>query len=957
MFQRTVATLLASTSIVLALLAAAAGPAAAAPGAPQPLTPAADAVTEDVPAFSWRAVRRATAYEFQLSADSRFGSIVGGDRRGSIRTANTYATVNVRTPDGTYHWRVRAIDARGDAGRWSAARSFTKTWSPAPKLLGPPDDQPIVYPRDPLVLEWSPVASAHHYLVTLATDRSLASPVAGARAETMRTDGTKLALLRALPDGRYYWAVTPVDVRGHSGRRSAVGSFTWSWPTQTATRVADLNEDPRVDDPQLSWDPVPGAAAYAVEVSSSDDFATGSRVCCDDPTTGTSLSPRKVLPNNSYFWRVRAIDLDGNSAAWNAGPPFRKSFDDVPGQPTIPNLRLRDHLGEPVTDLQPQAGLPPATSNPAVVWEPVPGAASYEVNVVPYELGGCNWTAQSTRQWHVKTAATAWTPLSGQTNGQVPGGVAFPRAAHDAPRRLEDGGTYCVRVLARSDRDAASGEVVSDWTQLNGLGQPAFRYRAPSVSDVTGRLAMPAENYRGPQTGTLTPRLPLFTWLPVAGARSYFVVVAKDALFTEIVDVALTTSTAYAPRDGVNPRTYPDETTQYYWAVVPASGANGSGATTQPTENHPQTFEKRSVPPTLLAPAAGADVTGQPTFRWQSVEGARDYRLQVAQDPSFGDPIEDLATASTAFTSSSTYPADAVLYWRVRANDENRIGLTWSATSTFRRRLPRPVAAPGNATAGELPPVISWLPVQGAVSYDLHVEQPDGIDRNFTMRSPTFTFAKFYGTGAFRFRLRANFPKLPQGTTSGPWSETAAFTRHIGAPTGAKLTRGKGRLLASWDPHIGAKNYRLQFSDTNSFARIIDQALTDNTSYAPDLSRPGFTGGGRIFWRVAAVDEGRNSGAWALGSLKFAKTLVVTSGGGVMRGRESQIMVRVADGRGRPVRGARVRVSGGGIRARTVRTRRDGSVRLKVTPRRGGALLVRATKKGFKAGRLRVAVR
>ena len=71
-----------------------------------------------------------------------------------------------------------------------------------------------------------------------------------------------------------------------------------------------------------------GAAGYQVEVNFSSDWAAGSKVCCDPinfltqaSTLGTSLSPAVVLDNNTYFWRVRAIDSEGNAGVWNVGRP------------------------------------------------------------------------------------------------------------------------------------------------------------------------------------------------------------------------------------------------------------------------------------------------------------------------------------------------------------------------------------------------------------------------------------------------------------------------------------------------------------------------------------------------------------------------------------------------------------------------------------------------------------
>jgi hypothetical protein len=53
---------------------------------------------------------------------------------------------------------------------------------------------------------------------------------------------------------------------------------------------------------------------------------------------------------------------------------------------------------------------------------------------------------------------------------------------------------------------------------------------------------------------------------------------------------------------------------------------------------------------------------------------------RVGADEVFGDP-------TYLKNGNTTYPADTILYWRVRASDENGIGLTWSAT------FPRQAAA------------------------------------------------------------------------------------------------------------------------------------------------------------------------------------------------------------------------------------------------------------------------
>jgi hypothetical protein len=912
--------------------------------APGQVSPADGARVQAMPSFSWKPVRGAVRYEFQLSADPNFKSIVLGQGNGSYQTPNTFASVNKAVANGSYYWRVRAIDSRDRVGRWSRVWSIDKDWTDAPQLLGPVNGESVSYPRTPLVLRWQPVPNAFKYVVRIATDPSLAHSALGDHVHDVETSGTAFALPWALAPGRYYWAVTPLDAEKHPGARSGVGSFDWVWPTATATRVTDLNTDPRVFDPQFSWDPVPGAASYEVEVNPSQDFAVGSRVCCDETATGTSLSPLKLLPNNTYYWRVRAIDVDGNAGSWNLGPQFTKTFDDV--TPTIPGLRVRDN----VADTQPAIGPSglPTTGAPIVAWDPVPGASSYELTVAPWDSPGfCNWTATSgigvPKARTFRTASTAWTPL-GQTSRR-PVGNAFTTVAIDSGWFLWDDTNYCVRVRARSDRDAKNKEIVSEWTQLGGVGNAAFTYHPEPLASCAP-TAMPASAYREPQHGTVSTRAPLFTWDWVDGACGYFVVVARDPDFTKIVDVAFTNHPEYAPRTGNAMTTYSDETTSYYWAVMPTAEGNGNGLSTEPLQDNPESFEKRSVPPALLSPAPGSDVPTTPSFRWTAAEGAREYRIQIDDDPTFGDPIADVLTDATAYTSTAALPADTALYWRVRANDENRTGLTWSETRTFRRRLPVPATSPLNPFGGETIPVLSWFPVEGAVSYDMHVEQANGTKRDFTMRSTSFTPIIFYGTGVWQWQVRANFKSGSQ-VVSGGYSPFVPFARRIATPTGLKTSRARGGIQLSWDPAPMAYRYKVQISTSDSFSQVVEQVETDNTSFAPKMLRPAYTSGEALYWRVATLDEGHNLGGWAATPLRNPQAMKLRVRGSLRRGRAGVIRATVMNTRGRTMKGVRVSVAGLGVRTRPRLTSRRGTASLRLRPMRRGVLEVVAEMRGY----------
>lgn len=857
------------------LLAPAAGPAQAGPGhrhharaghrhrhkkrsaglrAPALESPADNAAVQQLPTFTWSAVHGATEYEYQVAADRRFSSIVGAEPgKGAGRTHNLAAALEKTVPDGAYYWRVRALTAADRTGPWSRARRVVKAWTDASRIVAG-DGVTVDWPATPLVLRWSSVPYATKYVISIATDPGLSNVVLGTVTQPTETQGTSFALPVSLSPGVYYWAVTPVDAEGRHGTRSRIATFTWTWPTTTTTSVSDLNPDPRVFEPIFSWAPVAGAARYEVEVSSAEGFPAGSKWCCSDTTTGTSLAPLQVLANNTYYWRVRAIDARGNTGVWNYGQPFTKAFDSV--TPSIPGLTMRDVEGNAV------AGAP-ETSTPIVTWEPVPGASRYEVQVGVYNRAGefCDWSPASKSGYHADTATTAWTPLA--KTYYRPYSEAWPTPQMEEPLATGSEDSYCIRVLARSDDDAQHKQVTSEWTYLNGYDKPAFTFLTPPAGAPSTCPAIPV--YRLPENGSATTRTPYFTWEPDPGAASYYVIVARDAGFTHVVDVGFTDVNAYAPRlrTGVP---LSDETTAYYWAVIPATDAKGGGACSDALYDNPQSFDKSSVAPEPIAPAEGAGISTQPTFRWSAAENARNYQLEVSQDPTFGNPIDDVTTDATAYTSSSTYPANATIYWRVRANDWNGQGLNWSPTRTFVRTLPIPSPAAGSASGEGIPP-FAWTPVPGAISYDVHVEEANGRQKDFSVEAPSFTATKYYGIGVFRLQARAEFPTATSGgKVAGGYSPLQPFLLSLAAPGGAHGVKSGSRLTISWNPDPAAKQYQVEVSTSEGFGTRIEFHRVDGTSWAPNIDLTQKSNRGVLYWRVAAVDWGNNVGAFATGS-------------------------------------------------------------------------------------------
>jgi hypothetical protein len=461
---------------------------------------------------------------------------------------------------------------------------------------------------------------------------------------------------------------------------------------------------------------------------------------------------------------------------------------------------------------------------------------------------------------------------------------------------------------------------------------------------------MCASYYMAPVNTTESQTPPVFVWKPLTGYAGYYLVVAKDPNFQTIVDYIFTNETAYAPR-----KTYADETvgSQLYWAILPTTNSDGSAYTAAgllAVLGNARSFSKQSLAPSIQPPnVSGAGVS----FQWSPLIGAAYYTLQVSTDASFSNILESVDTDSASYTAGKSYPAGQALYYRVRANDGTN-GLNW-ATGVFTRTLAAPVPAPA---AGDINPAKldgvpnwSWSAVPGATAYDVHVDYPSGATKDANgWHATTNSWFKLDGTGVWHWKVRAEFGN---GSTTGPWSPVQTFTRTFGEPTGRRAVVTKSRLILSWDPKQGAKTYHLQVSTNADFSSTIEDVTQDAARFAPTLTSSGYTDGGRLLWRVAAIDAEGNQGDWSAPSkIMLAKGLRVAGDTGPTRGKAQAITVTVTNVKGAAVKGVTVRVAGAGTPPRAKHTNKKGKVVLMVHPISTGTMTFRATKSGYQLGTL-----
>jgi hypothetical protein len=762
------------------------------------------------------------------------------------------------------------------------------------------------------------------------------------------TTATQYSPPTRLPSGDYYWTVTPLNAESKPGSPSPASHFTWSWPaTSTELTVTDLDASSQVFDPQFSWTPIPGATSYQVEINSAgpgQNWTSGSKVCCNTDSVATSYSPPTLLPADTYYWRVRAKDPNGNFGNWvvapdNNSPPATFTINyDTDG---ISNLTMLGVNPDGTTqDLVPGS----TTDTPIVSWNPTPGAASYDVDVVPYDSVNqvCGWTAGVPAAWHIETAATSWTPLGSDFHGNNP----FPNTGHPGVSTdnstLTPGQEYCVKVRARRNVDGVNNIVYGAYQQIGGIGNnPAFTFSDyptgnPCSAPCNAAINIGADDYELP-LATGTTSLPLFSWKPISGDTGYFVIVATDDTFQNVIDEAYTKVPAYAPRTGTAVVNYHNTGTKYAWAVLPASGA-GIGADPTEGSSYPQSFDMESTSPTPIIPADQSTITTQPTFEWSPTPSAFQYRLHVYKDGNevAGSPF---TTEGTSFTASN-FPASPNLTWFVEALDRSGNVFSASATSQFKLTLAVPT---GLRASNDAIPTLQWNPMPGAVAYDLDIITPangNGEIQPSSMDTTAYTPTSLKGTGTFTWTVKAEYPTAGGNVTSGA-SAPQTFTRTIDAPVGLTTTHsGARQLIVGWTPKAGAKNYSVQFSTDPRFnTGVFDSTTTDNPTFAPLLSSiaPAYVEGGTSYWRVASNDIDGNQSRWsAAQTLVMPVQIHLSATGAPFKGKTTTVKVSAKTAANKGIAGVSVKDSNCGVKSKTVKTNASGTASFSVKTTKSG---------------------
>ncbi len=765
----------------------------------------------------------------------------------------------------------------------------------APMLTSPPDSATGV--STTVTLSWSVSTGATSYRLQLSTDSTFTATTFDSSIGTTSVIRSGLA-----NNTKYFWRVSATNAGGTSAFSATFRFTTIIVPPAMPTLVSPSDNATGVSTTvTLSWSVSTGATSYRVQLSTDSTFAT--TVFDSSGIVTTSVSRSGLANNTKYFWRVNATGTGGTSAFSTA---FR--FTTIVAPPPAPTL------------VSPTDGAIGVSTSPTLIWGASTGAASYTVQVsllanfstIVVNQGGITTNSFSlsglgnntTYYWRVSatnaggtspfSAARSFTtiiavpdvPTLVSPNDTATGVLITPTLVWNRSARAS---TYRLQVSKSSLFPTTvfdDSTLVDTTKQVGPLGNDTTYFWRVSAKNIGGASlfsavrsfktvvkAPPAPALLLPadldSTVSITPTL---VWNSAQGANTYRLQVAKD---TSFVTTVFNDSTLVDTTKQVGPL---GNDTTYFWRVN-AKNAGGAGPYSQVRSF--KTVPKIPLAPKLLLPADRDSVVADTAkFVWNSVAGAKKYRLQISKDTSFVLPVFNDSTLTDTTKQVGPLGRDSTYYWRVSAKNDGGVS-PFSLVRSF-RTVPKAPAAPRLLFPSDrdslvaLTPKFVWNLVTGAKTYRLQVSNDTSFARlvfsDSTLVDTTKQVGPLGNDSTYYWRVSA---KNAGGVS--PFSAVRSFRTIAKAPSAPTLiSPADGDSAASVTPNLiwnvakGASTYRLQVALDIAFVRLVfnDSTLVDTTKQIGPLGNDS-----TYYWRVSAKNAG---GVSPFSAVRSFKTIVAT---------------------------------------------------------------------------------
>ncbi|WP_340538613.1 Ig-like domain repeat protein [Nocardioides sp. GXZ039] len=701
------------------------------------------------------------------------------------------------------------------------------------------------------VLAWDVVSGATGYDVEVSTTSTFATKLVSAS-----TVNRQYVPVGQMPTGEVWWRVRAKDTSGAGEWTTA--SFSRSAaaaPTLVAPAPGVSFQAPQT--PRFTWDPVPGATSYTVETSRDPDFT--------DPAGTSALTQKttaaylKGYPTvGDYYWHVRAELSGGHWTRWS--------------EPRLYSIRGLDpaQLTAPADDFS-------GITDVVLDWEPVPGAATYEVQVSPDD-GFLAATTSTTKD----IAGTRFTPPSALNHDEyywrvrpvdASGNAApwpatpwkFRRAWPDQPTLVHPLGQVSSDVPFFYQWDAidrASSYVVY---LFNDAGEEICNsINRPTIHTTLANTCVPSKT----------------------GDYSWKVLARND-----VASGSQTLTTLLAQTAGTFHYTAPGPITPASPGSLSTDQVTGQAASLRGTTSYGLGTAQDACSTRL--PGTCIDLRNTPVLTWDPVPGALSYKVTISRDKELTNKLttyDGVVVNSSMFTFVSSLPdsqAGSAYFWVIQPcydlNGAQCAPIQYPANSFAKKSIAPTLLGPADGATVSDDVTLSWttalaaqrapgastgstLTTDGSVEAKSYVVETS-VDPTFASTIETATVdqtsytspSATYPEGIVYWRVRG----IDSSNNQTVYSEVRSFVKR--SPVPVQLTPADDAEIGtdfavSWQPLPFAKSYKIEVYAGSTLVSPAG-ASTIYSSWSPSSPFP--VSAESYTWRVRRVDAKGREGAWS----------------------------------------------------------------------------------------------
>lgn len=830
--------------------------------------------------LSWESANGATSY------DVRYGT-TSGVYLGTLTNVTSPYTLTGLTANTQYFISIRANNSVGSGTSVSSNEMNARTGTVAPTSLA------ATTTSGQIVLAWTAASGATNYRIYRGTATGTYSQLASGVTGTTYTDTT-------VANGTQYYYV----VRAFNGIESANSNEATGLPLPAFTITS--TEALSTSTIRVNWASVTGASSYEVRYGTASGTYTSTITGATSPYTINSLST-----GTTYYIVVRALNAVGSgtstqstevsqvtsllaptglaasatpgsvSLSWNvrAGASSYKVYrgttsgslselatgitnnsyidSSVANGTTyfyaVSAFNGSDSLNSSEVSIRPIASftitsaVPTSSSQIAVTWPVVSGAALYDLR---YGTTSGSYTTTLTNQ-------TSPVTISGLTPGSsyyfvvvaknsIGSGTSFQSpeigasTAFGAPTGLAVSATqgqvnltwnsvsgatsYKVfrGTTSGSYTEIESNAVTNSYTDTSVVNGTTYYYTVKAYNGVDSAdsneaSVRPIANFTfNSVTATSSTTLDL-TWSTATGAATYDV---RYGTVSGNLTTTISNVTSPYTLSGLTAGTI-------YYVSIRGRNAVGSGTSLDSAELNTRTSPL--APTSLVATAT----TGQISLSWVASGSAASYNIYRGTT---SGTYSSLATGVSTLTYSDTTVSNGTQYYYVvRANNG-----TESVNSSEATALPIPSFTISSTSALSPNSIeVSWPLVNGATAYDVRYGTSTGsYSTTLTNVTSPYTITGLTGATNYYIVVRA---KNTVGPGTSTQSSEAIQVTPLGAPTGLVASATPGSVNLSWSAVAGSSSYKIfRGTSSGSYAQLAagvtgtsytDSTVANGTSY------------------------------------------------------------------------------------------------------------------------------